>query len=246
MQRTVLTIVLLLGLAVPVAAQETPESIAKAYDAMADTIPSRRLEYESALATLARRRADELVTAWSPDGGNYIAELTDPRRAGAVYGSAQEGLNAVSDAMFYLEKESKDMKLGTPLGETMGCLQPPCPEELESLWARWSKPHLLANLRGFQALFLGGSPESPDALGFDDLLVDMGAADVADDMAQAIADAIAATDAVPGTFREALDQNPTELEVAYDALQVVTVFLKTTFVSDLNLEAPDRAAGDND
>lgn len=42
MQKIILTIVLLLGLAVPVAAQETPESIAKAYDAMADTILSLR------------------------------------------------------------------------------------------------------------------------------------------------------------------------------------------------------------
>ena len=43
MRRVILTIVLMIGLlAGPVAAQETPASIAKAYDAMADTILSLR------------------------------------------------------------------------------------------------------------------------------------------------------------------------------------------------------------
>ena len=44
--------------------------------------------------------------------------------------------------------------------------------------------HALANLAGFQSLFLGGAPDE-DALGFDDLLRDMGADGVADDPANA-------------------------------------------------------------
>jgi predicted lipoprotein len=214
------------------------------WDAMADMIPQRRLDYAAALSTLVRRRADDLVAAWAPSGGNFIAELTDPGRSGAVYGTAQEGLNAVSDAMFYLSKETKDMKLGEPLGIT-NCATATCPESIESQWARWSKQHVLANLRGFQALFLGSSPGT-DALGFDDLLIDMGAPDVASDMAEAIADAITATEAIPGTFFEALEQNPTEMEAAHAAIRQVTDILKTDFLSVLDLEAPDRAAGDND
>jgi predicted lipoprotein len=215
------------------------------WDAMADMIPARRLEYAAALATLVRRRVDDLVEAWSPDGGNYIEELTNPGRSGAVYGSAQEGLNAVSDAMFYLEKESKDMKLAKPLGIT-GCAESQCPDDLESRWAAWSKPHVLANLRAFELLFHGGAADAAGALGYDDLLVDMGAADVADDMQKAIDAAIAATEAVPGTFREALSQDPAAMEQAHTAIQAVTDILKSDFLTILDLEAPDRAAGDND
>jgi len=215
------------------------------WDDMADMIPLRRVEYAAALATLVKRRADDLVEAWSPEGGNFIEELTNPGRSGAVYGSAQEGLNAVSDAMFYLEKETKDMKLAKPLG-ILGCSQAQCPDDLESPWAEWSKPHVLANLRAFQSAFHGGAADDPDALGYDDLLIEMGAEDVADDMSAAIEEAISATEAVPGTFREALDANPLEMEAAHGAIQAVTDILKSDFISVLDLEAPDRAAGDND
>jgi predicted lipoprotein len=214
------------------------------WDSMADMIPQRRLDYAASLGTLVRRWAEELATAWSPEGGNFIEELTDPGRNGAVYGTAQEGLNAVSDAMFYLEKETKDMKLGKPLGIT-GCSTQQCPEALESPWALRSKEHVLANLAGFQSLFLGGTP-ADDALGFDDLLRDMGADDVADDMADTLTAAISATESVPGTFRDALTENEEELRAAHTAIQAVTDILKTDFLSVLDLEAPDRAAGDND
>ncbi|KPK17274.1 MAG: hypothetical protein AMJ62_02165 [Myxococcales bacterium SG8_38] len=214
------------------------------WDAMADMTPQRRLDYAAALSTLVRRRADDLVAAWAPSGGNYIAELTDPGRSGAVYGTVQEGLNAVSDAMFYLDKETKDMKLGEPLG-IINCATATCPESIESQWATRSKQHVVANLRAFQALFLGSSPGT-DALGFDDLLIDMGAPDVAADMAQAIADAIAATEAISGTFFEALEQDPTQMEAAHSAIRQITDLLKTDLLSILDLEQPDRAAGDND
>jgi predicted lipoprotein len=136
------------------------------------------------------------------------------------------------------------MKLGEPLGIT-DCDASQCPEAIESPWAEASKENVLANLIGFQILFLGAEPGT-DALGFDDLLVDMGASDVAADMAQATEAAISATEAVPGSFVEALEQDPASMEAAHSAIQVLTDLLKTDFVSVLELELPDRAAGDND
>ena len=88
----------------------------KVYVVMALLAGAKVDDLAAALATLVERRVGDLVEAWSPTGGNFIEELTNPGRSGAVYGSAQEGLNAVSDAMFYLEKETKDMKLAKPLG----------------------------------------------------------------------------------------------------------------------------------
>jgi predicted lipoprotein len=214
------------------------------WDAMADMIPQRRLTYAASLSTLVRRRADELEAAWAPGGGNFIEELLNPGRSGAIYGTAQEGLNAISDAMFYLDKETKDMKVAEPIGIT-GCDAEVCPESVESLWAAHSKENILANLQGFQALFLGAAPGA-EAPGYDDLLVDMGASDVAEDMAEAIEQAIAATEAIPGTLRQAIDQNPEAVVAAHTAIRAITDILKSDFLSVLDLEAPDRAAGDND
>ncbi len=215
-----------------------------AWEDLSAEIPGRRLAYAAALATLVRRSADDLVDAWAPDGGNFIAELTDPRRGGAVYGSAQEGLNAISDAMFYLDREAKDMKLAEPVGIT-GCEQTRCPDSIESRWAFRSKEHVLANMRAFQALFLGATPGT-DAPGFDDLLDDMGSSAVTADMTDAIDAALGAIEAIPGTLSEALDSDPQSIEDAHAAVRTVTDILKSEFIGDLNLEAPDRAAGDND
>lgn len=214
------------------------------WEAMADVIPQRRLAYAAALSTLVRRRADDLEAAWAPAAGNFIEELLNPGRGGALYGTAQEGLNAISDGMFYLDKETKDMKVGEPIGIT-GCDAERCPEAIESPWAQHSKENIVANLQGFQALFLGAAP-GDDALGYDDLLVDMGAPDVAQDMAEAIENAISVTEAIPGTLRDAIDQNPESVLAAHTAIRGVTEILKSDFLSVLDLEAPDRAAGDND
>ena len=45
---------------------------------------------------------------------------------------------------------------------------------------------------------------------------------------------------------DALTDNEEELRAAHTAIQAVTDILKTDFLSVLDLEAPDRAAGDND
>ena len=211
------------------------------WDGLGD-VPQRRLTHAASLATLARQAAAELVDSWSTNGGNFIQEMESPGRSGAVYGSAQEGLNAVSDAMFYLDTEAKDMKLGRPAGLT-ACESEPC--LFESRWAFHGKENLIANLRAFQVLFLGVAPGT-DALGFDDLLIDMGATDVATDMTAAIAGAITATAAIPGNLQDAAESDTVAVEDAHDAIREVTTLLKNDFLSVLDLELPDRAAGDND
>jgi len=214
------------------------------WDDMLDVLKERRLRHAASLATLVRQDADELVRQWASGGENFLAELTSPCRSGALYGSPQEGLNEVSNALFYLDTETKDMKLGEPAGITM-CETPTCPDSLESRWAEHGKENLLANLRGFQEVFLGAEPGT-EAPGFDDLLIGMGAADVATDMSDALNEAIAKTEAIPGTLADALSSDLSAVEDAYEATKAVTDILKTDFLSVLDLEAPQRAAGDND
>ncbi|MEM7437628.1 MAG: imelysin family protein, partial [Myxococcota bacterium] len=214
------------------------------WNALSSEIPARRLAYAAALAELVGRSAQQLVASWDPAGDGFIEEFTDPGRSGAVYGSAQEGLNAMSDAMFYLDKETKDMKLAQPVGIT-GCDTPPCLDLLESRWAFQTTENIASNLTAFQSLFLGGAAGT-DALGYDDLLVEMGAPDVAADMEQAIAAAIVATQAIPGALGDAVVDDPDAVFAAHAAVRAVTDVLKADFLSVLDLEAPARAAGDND
>src|SRR5690606_35860678 len=61
----------------------------------ADRAAARCAYAELAAADLTAQ-ADALVTAWAPDGGNYIDAFVNPDDAQAMP-------NVVSDAMFYLE-----------------------------------------------------------------------------------------------------------------------------------------------
>ena len=217
------------------------------WNAFAQTgeIRPRRLRYAASLATLVRRSAEALVAAWAPEGGNFIEELRAPTRSGALYGTAQEGLNEVSNALFYLDQQTKDMKVGEPAGITM-CETSTCLDELESRWARHSKENIIANLRGFQAIFNGGDPGT-NTPGFDDLLVDVGASDLVQETNEAIANAIAQTEALPGTLRGAIENDLDTVEALHDdGIRPVNQLLETRIVSVLDLEIPARAALDTD
>ena len=215
------------------------------WDAFSDAeVERRRARHAEALATLVQQQATSLVTRWEATDGNFLAELTDPGRSGSLYGDAQEGLNAVSDAMFYLDKETKDMKLAEPAGIS-GCDAASCPDARESRFANRSREHVIANLRGFQRLYLGSEP-TDDGLGFDDLLVNMGADALATQMTTRIADAIIAAEGIDPTLVEAVDSGGTSVADTHEAIRLITDDLKTMFVSVLDLEVPNRAAGDND
>ena len=77
----------------------------------------------------------------------------------AVYPTTQAALNGVTDAVFYIESEVKDMKLAGPLGvDMMACSSEICPALLESRFGGRSKANIVANLEGLRRLLEGCGP----------------------------------------------------------------------------------------
>jgi predicted lipoprotein len=199
----------------------------------------------SALSSLAADKAKLLRDAWSPQAGNFAQTLGAAGDGSTLYPSAQDGLNALSDAMFYLELFTKDMKVGRPSG-AIGCSTATCPEALESPFSKRSAANVAANLRGFQKLFLGAAPGT-DAPGFDDLLREAGAPELADQMGADLDAAILAAESLPGgSMEEALASDPASVAALFQALQKLSDELKTQFLTVLDLELPKRAEADND
>jgi len=205
-------------------------------------IDSRRAAYTVALARDVQSRADQLVNHWQADGENFLGEFTTAGSGSATYGSTQEALNALSDALFYIEKETKEMKLAIPAGVS-GCVESTCPDDRESLYANFSKEKMLANLAGFRAAFTGGDG---DAAGLDDLLVSVGAEQLSADMIARLDEATAAIEAWPGSLADQLASDPQSVVDAHDKVDALGDLLKTQFVGTLDLELPQRAEGDND
>lgn len=207
------------------------------WDAVPD-LAQARAQYAQTLAVLTRQRAEALRSAWK---NGFAGELTSAGKGSGLFPSAQAGLNAIADALFYLDKETKDMKLAVPAGLS-DCDDETCPSALESRFARISKEAIRANIEGFRLLFTGG-----EGLGFDDWLTGLGAETLATKMLKDIDAAIASLEAIEEpTLLEALSSDRKSVETAYFAVKAVTDELKSQFVGVLDLELPKAVEGDND
>ncbi|WP_224240883.1 imelysin family protein [Hyalangium gracile] len=203
---------------------------------------SRKRAYALAAAKEVRRHAERLVQAWE---GGFAQTLETAGAGNTVYPTTQAALNSLSDALFYVEHDVKDLKLARPLG-LRECTSDVCPEFLESRYASRSKANLRSNLVGFRKLSEGCGQDFSGP-GFDDLLVSVGADTLAGKLRTNLIAAQAALEAInEPDLDQALTQDKASVRAFYDALKAGTDLIKTEFVTTLDLELPQSVEGDND
>jgi len=175
----------------------------------------------------------------------------------AAFDTLQEGANNISDALFYVDTETKDVKIKAALPQlSSGSFDA---TKLESLFANISKENIENNLLAAKEIIEGG---------IDDYLAIKGKQSLATDMVAAIDGALANITEIDGTLDAAIaaadttvsncinlggngnyDASSTDLE-AYCALQwnikIFTDLLKEDFVVALRFSTPSTADGDND
>ncbi len=212
---------------------------------IADALTDRRAALAGIIAASVADGARALEAAWAPEGGNFLAQVTSAGNGSETYETALQAMNGLSDAMFYLDLEVKDMKLAVPAGVSMDCLLETCPDARESRFANLSLEHLKANAEAFQTLFLGG-PVGTEAAGFDDLLRDIGATGLADRMVANIAAMRDAMQALEGTLLSSLSADVNAVRAAYDAVKAVTDDVKNDFFACLSLDRPLMGGSDTD
>jgi hypothetical protein len=214
--------------------------------AIAGELEQRRADYVATLGKLLHDRALALMAAWEAGQGNFVGELASAGNGSTVYATDHAALNALSDALFYLDTVTKDVKLAVPAGLS-DCAEVVCPEALESTYAGFSKEEVRNNLLGFAAAFHGGPRDDGEALGFDDWLAAVGAGDLATRMGDDIEAALTAVDAIEeDDLADALMSDRSSVEGLYFAVKAITDNLKSQFITVLDLEIPKSAEGDND
>jgi len=186
-----------------------------------------------------------LALRWSADGGDFGALLSEPGEGDSPYNSDSEALDEVFRAIFYLDKVTKDGKLGLPLGLIDGCPTAPCGALLETPWSGAAAPAVLANLQGLRLMIQGG-PDAEAAHGFDDLLEEAGQGQVGRTLLTQIEAAIAAAQAFDQPLQEAITTAPDDVADLHDSVKAVTDTLKGPFVIALMLTIPAEGAGDAD
>jgi len=207
----------------------------------ADELAARKVAYAGALGHDIRAKSAALLASWSAEGGDFRAALANAGQGSAVYANEQAALNAVSNALFYLEQDVKQWKVGRPAG-LVECPSS-CASFAETRYARVASDSVRSNLEAFRRLFQGCGPDHA-GLGFDDWLRAVGAGSVADEMLADLdaADAVMAQLDLNGAF----EQSPASVAPVYAAFKAISDVLKTDMITVLDLEPPMELMGDND
>ena len=215
-------------------------------------------------ARLARRVAAvaaDLRAAWEPGGGNFVAQLRTAGLGGMTYSTPQMAMDALSSAIFYFEKMSKDRKLAAPTGfgatDIVECAAVSCPDLAESRYSRVSRDNLRENLFAFRDLLTG----LDGGQGLNALMTGVGRGDLVTRLTTMIAVATSVEASLTSDLETAVAAIPSRNDCILAAtnrrgppivceylgrIDDITDTLRTEIVSTLNLRVPDYAAGDND
>lgn len=230
-------------------------------------VDQARAAYASRVADFTAQQAARLRQEWEPNGDDFADAFASAGAGSMVYNRPQDALNALSLALFYVEKETKDRKVACPTG--IGASGLSCPEpdvsRAEFPFAQASAPALIANLAVFREVFEGADGGE----GLNALLEGIGREDIANDLSNALAAAISLGQRIEseGGFEAAIQdidsssacnnassvaQNPDQEAVAplacamHGRLKAVTDIFRGDVVGALNLAVPQGAAADND
>jgi predicted lipoprotein len=207
-----------------------------------DELARRRAEYAKAVAAHVASTAARLAGQWK-DGGFYTA-FSRAGLSGSPFPTAQQALDQLFAALFYIDWVTKDDKLARPAGLTRSCLEPVCPRLAEAISSRLSREALVKNLEAARAVMRGGFTGSSQ--GFDALLAARGAKPLADQMVKALDDAIASVGALTVPVDEAVISQLDDVKAVHAKVKAFTDLLRSQFVTVLNLRVPQEGAGDND
>lgn len=149
-------------------------------------------------------------------------------------------LDDLFGVLFYVDGMTKDRKLAQPLG-AVDCADATCPDDVESLVSGLGARNIENNLVGFRTVFTGGA-----AMGFDDLLVEVGHGDLADEVLAETDEAIALAQAIEAPLDQAIRDDPAAVQELHDAVKDITDLLKGDLATVLALQIPSESDGDND
>ncbi|MBL8680609.1 MAG: sterol desaturase family protein [Myxococcales bacterium] len=208
----------------------------------ASEMARRRGAYAKALSQQLATASRALLDAWTGEAG-FSRQLANAGRGSALFETQTIAFGAVMDGISYVDTDTKDRRLGTPLG-IYACDSETCLEAIESPYANRSRVNVRNNLRGVSRVLLGCAAANNQ--GFDDLLEASGAPDLAQQLRTRMAAAERAVDAIPNdSIRGPIENERASVTAAHNAIRELTSFLKMEFAVTLQISSR-RVEGDTD
>lgn len=225
------------------------------------------MERKQARCAYAQLAVDDILEAASAIEEGWLASGDNYRAVFIASDSSTQALilESISDALFYIEKDTKDAKLGAPTAlKEDQCDAVACPDAVESPYSGHALQNIRANLQSFVSIFTGADDES-----FDDIITeaDMAAINTAflddanaaidlatsliddgDDLSvltQAIIDSDLTAECENSNANPA-DAPSVEICALHGYVKRITDRLRTDFVTIVGVDLPDRVQGDTD
>jgi len=216
---------------------------------------SLRCDAAMLVASDLESAASSILKAWQKTDGNYRAEFLEESNTFL-------SLQATTDSMFYLEKGTKDAKVGMPLGIIAACPNLTCPEFVEAPYSGNSLQNVITNLEIWSEMFSSNSQT-----GFDAHIENEGWPEVSQefksnliralDLANSIDESIASqVNSIQSESQETectnAFSNPDTTSgnfpmcTLYGLLKRIVDSLKIDFVTIVNVEIPGGSQSDND
>jgi predicted lipoprotein len=206
-------------------------------------LAERRRAYATVLARAVADTAASIASGWAPEAGDVAGEIARAGADSTLFVSEQAALNALTDGLFYVDKQLKDLKLGKPLG-LYECTEASCASAAESQHARLGRVFVRENLVGLERFVVGCERSTG---GLDTLLRARGAVELADRLIVQIGAARAATEALAtDDIVSAVSTDRPKLEALHAAVGTLATTLRTELMAVLDLEPPIYIEGDND
>jgi len=200
------------------------EDVEQAFDPDA-----RRCQYLKVASADLYDLAQQLLSAWDPEDGNYAAELTEPG-SDKMFEDLKTALSEVTNRLAFTLEDMRGEKLGRPLGEQSG--GEPQPELMESRPSARSVQDLLDSLRGVE-LFYFGAKQPESAIGLANFLP-KSPRNFNEDMLQLLDDCSARLHALE-PLEDILQDDPDKVVAAQDCLLEMQTFIQVDVVNELGL-----------
>lgn len=188
------------------------------------TTAPKRMAYLTALSQNLVKSTDELVTMWSPDGGNQAQAFVDADFSGA---NVQGSMSMLANELIVLVETVANTKLEYPL---RGVLADPQPDSVESPYAAYSLPLIVNNLRTLQQILNAGLGDYVDRMAVTPRQTPLSAAIDAQ-----IEETIATIEAIDIPLRAAVLENPDAVRAARDSVKDLLVLLKVDMANQLGI-----------
>lgn len=188
----------------------------------ASALTAREIEYLTAATEDLSARTQELYYGWLSTEGNFAANFVNAGESGSIYISKKGALQEIAEGLAIIADEVANGKIEEPLNGNDGGARP---EAEESRFSNNSKLDFANNMRSIQNVYLGVL-DANSGNGLTDVVSENNAT-LDTEIKNAISDAIASIEAIPGTFTDAIVNNRAAVENAQGKVLVLLTFLES-------------------